>query len=391
MNCTASPRDQASLTHPTIVQFNTSPTLGGAEVYTASFSRALAQRGWPTRVLVDPVASFWRHLDFADVPHRPLPRGERVLGEDEVALIHAPLPQETLAAMAGNRVIGLAHQAIYDAAHPAYYDRADVLLAVSQHVITSLRRHGLDRVHPDPLYGVADLTRGGTAGELRQGPLFDADARKPRDRIMAAFVRARTMFAAPPHFRRKEGLTLGIVSRLAPLKQFPLLFAQLVPVLLRHPRVNLEIFGAAVGYKSLSALQDALAPLAPRVRYWGHQRDVASAYRGLDYLLTGLPEREALGLNALEACAAGTPVLAVDAPPFNETLKDGITGFFYTDPRLDSARDFERVLSGIEGGELRPRSAALAAHLAAFSASRFADRVDTAMHAILRAPRAAHI
>ncbi len=334
MSCAPSPRDPTSVARPTIVQFNTSPTLGGAEVYTASFSRALAQRGWPTRVLVDPAASFWGDLDFGDVQRRPLPRGEQVLGEGEIALIHAPLPQATLAAMAGNRMIGLAHQAMYDAARPAYYDRADVLLAVSRHVIASLRRHGLDRVHPAPLYGVADLARG-RAGELRQGPLFDADARKLRDRIMAAFVRARTVFAAPRHFQRRQGLTLGVVSRLAPLKQFPALFAHLVPVLLRHPGVNLEIFGVAVGYKSLSALQDVLAPLAPRVRFWGHQRDVANAYRGLDYLLTGLPEREALGLNALEACAAGTPVLAVDAPPFTETLKDGVTGFFYTDPRLD--------------------------------------------------------
>jgi glycosyltransferase involved in cell wall biosynthesis len=371
---------------PTIVQFNTSPTLGGAEVYTASFSRALAQRGWSTRVLVDPAASFWRDLDFGTVPHQPLPRNPHVLAKGEVALIHAPLPQAMLAAMAGNRVIGLAHQAMYDAARPAYYDRANVLLAVSQHVIDSLHRHGLDRVHPVPLYGVADLDRNGVAAQLRQGPLFDADARKPRDRIMAAFVHARTLFAAPRHFQRKEGLTLGIVSRLAPLKQFPALFGQLVPVLLRHPGVNLEIFGAAVGYKSLSVLQDVLAPLASRVRYWGHQRDVASAYRALDYLLTGLPEREALGLNALEACATGTPVLAVNAPPFNETLKDGVTGFFYTDPRLDSAKDFERVLSGIERGELRAQPAALIDHLAAFSPSRFADRIDAAMQEILGGP-----
>ena len=37
---------------PTIVQINLAPTLGGAEVFTAFMSRALAARGWPTRVLV---------------------------------------------------------------------------------------------------------------------------------------------------------------------------------------------------------------------------------------------------------------------------------------------------------------------------------------------------
>lgn len=378
------------MSRPTVVQFNTSPTLGGAEVYTAFFSRALEQRGWPTRVMVNPASSFWDDLDFGGVRRLPLRQGARALERDEIALIHAPLPRSTLAAMAGHWVIGLAHQAMYDATRPAYYDRADVLLAVSEHVIASLHRHELDRVHPVPLYGVADLARGDAAGVLRQGRLFDADAGKPRDRVLAAFARARALFAAPPHFQRKAGLTLGVVSRLAPLKQFPALFARLVPVLLRHPRVNLEIFGAAVGYKPLAALQNTLAPLAPRVRYWGHQRDIASVYRGIDYLLTGLPEREALGLNALEACVAGTPVLAIDAPPFNETLRDGITGFLYSDPRLDAGADFERVLSGIESGALNPRAGAMSEHLAVFSPSRFADRVDAAMTQILGARRAAH-
>ena len=50
---------------PTIVQINLSPTLGGAEVYTAFLSRALAQRGWPTRVLVDAKAKFWRDSNSA--------------------------------------------------------------------------------------------------------------------------------------------------------------------------------------------------------------------------------------------------------------------------------------------------------------------------------------
>ena len=152
-----------------------------------------------------------------------------------------------------------------------------------------------------------------------------------------------------------------------------------MPILTRHPRVNLEFFGAAVGYKSLTAVRRAVAPLGERVRFWGQQRDVASAYRALDYLLTGLPEREALGLNAIESCAAGTPVLAIAAPPFSETMKDGVTGFLYADPRRDGGQDFERVLTGIESGALHPDFAAAAMHLQPFSFERFADRVDSVM------------
>jgi glycosyltransferase involved in cell wall biosynthesis len=364
---------------PTIVQFNLSPTLGGAEVYTAFFSRALAARGWPTRVVVNPAARFWNDLDLGDIRRAPWGAGVNGLRNRDIALIHAPLPAVLLDALDGRYVIGLAHQAMYDATRPAYYDRADMLLAVSRHVIATLQQHGLNRVHPSPLYGVADLDRGARAAAPAPGPLFDVDARKPRDRILAVLDRARAALAAPRRYARRPGLTLGVVSRIAPLKQFPALFERLVPILTRHPGVNLELFGAAVGYKSLTAVRRAVAPLGERARFWGHQRDVASAYRALDYLLTGLPEREALGLNAIEACLAGTPVLAVAAPPFSETMRDGVTGFLYADPRRDGGQDFERVLTGIERGVLKPDRIGAATLLEAFSFPRFAERVDAVM------------
>ena len=72
---------------PTIVQFNLSPTLGGAEVYTAFFSRALEARGWPTRVVVSPGARFWDDLDFGGVTRSPLR-----LGDGAPARRHRPHP-----------------------------------------------------------------------------------------------------------------------------------------------------------------------------------------------------------------------------------------------------------------------------------------------------------
>jgi glycosyltransferase involved in cell wall biosynthesis len=372
---------------PAIVQFNLSPTLGGAEVYTAFFSRALAARGWPTRVVVNSAARFWGDLDFGGVERTPFRYGADALENGDVALVHASLPDPMLAQFAGHFVVGLAHQALYDHTRPAYYDRADQLLAVSRHVASTLHQRGLHRVHPTPLYGVADLERGGAARTIVAGALFDADARKLRDRVLTVFSRARRTIAPARRFERRSGLTLGIVSRIAPLKQFPALFERLVPILATHPGVNLEIFGTAVGHKSLAAVQDVLAPLGSRVRFWGHQRDVTTAYRALDYLLTGLPEREALGLNAIEACLAGTPVLAVAAPPFSETMKDGVTGFLYVDPRQDGGVDFERVLTGIESGALQPDRDAAKAQMDAFSLPRFADRLDLVMNDIAAAAR----
>ena len=365
---------------PTIVQFNLSPTLGGAEVYTAFFSRALESRGWRTRVVVNPAATFWGDLDFGGVPRVNFGAAAGALKPGEVALLHSPLPADALAGLADERVIGVAHQVLYDAKRPAYYDRADMLLAVSRHVIDSLLRNGLTRVHPTPLYGVADLQRGSGTGLAGQGPLFDVDARKPRDRVQGVLERMRRALSRPQAYRRLPGFTFGVVSRLAPLKQFPALFEHLAPILARQPDVNLEVFGSAVGYRPLRELRQALRPLGRRVRYWGHQRDIVSAYAAIDYLLTGLPEREALGLNALEACLAGTPVLAVAAPPFTETLKHGVTGYLYADPRTDAGADFERVLNGIRSGALVPDRAAAALHLEEFAFPRFADRI----HGVLR-------
>jgi glycosyltransferase involved in cell wall biosynthesis len=378
-------------TRPTIVQVNLSPTLGGAEVYTAFMSRALAARGWPTRVLVNTRARFWRDLDFGSVEQvrvNDAVAAAAAVAAGEIALIHASLPAPLLSTLQERApIVGVAHQAIYAGSRPAYYDSADLLLGVSKHVIKTLRDNGVANVHGEPLYGVGEIVRRHHDATPRSGPLCEWDEHKPRDRVLAFGEKVRSVFGSATTFARsceltysrRRGLTLGIVSRLAPLKQFPALFEILAPVIAAQPEVNLEIFGVAVGYKALREMRAALRPLGARARLWGHQRDVAPAYRGIDYLLTGLPEREALGLNVIESCLCGTPVLAVDAPPFTETMSDGVTGFLYTDPRRDRGQHFARILASLVDGSRKPDMARAPAHLELFSFARFADRVDGAM------------
>jgi glycosyltransferase involved in cell wall biosynthesis len=374
---------------PTIVQINLAPTLGGAEVYTAFMSRALAARGWPTRVLVRADATFWRDLDFGGVERVGVRDGLATatgLVAGDIVLTHGSLPGAVLTEL-GRRgpIVGVAHQALYNSSRPAYYDRADLLLAVSMHVIDSLRNNGVQRVYGTPLYGIGEIDRTHQQATPRRGPLCEWDLHKPRDRMLALAMRAGGALRSPTPYVRRPGLTLGIVSRLAPLKQFPAMFDLLAPVIAAQPAVNLEVFGAAVGYKALREMRRAMRPLGSRVRFWGHQRDVAQAYRSVDYLLTGLPEREALGLNVIEACLCGTPVLAVDAPPFTETMRDGTTGFLYTDPRRDQGRHFARLLAGLADGTRKPDMAKASAHLEQFSFVAFADRVDAAMRAAVAA------
>lgn len=368
---------------PTIVQVNLSPTLGGAEVYTAFMSRALALRGWPTRVMVDARATFWRDLEFGTVERVPVSgttAGAVSLATGDIVLIHGSVPEELLADLCARApMVGIAHQAIYAVSRPAYYDRADLMLGVSKYVIRTLAENGVKRVYGAPLYGVGEIERSHHEATPRRGPLCEWDEHKLRDRMLALAERLRGAVGGAAHYTRRPGLTLGIVSRIAALKQFPALFEIIVPVIAGMPGVNVEVFGVAVGYKALRELRAALHPLGGRVRFWGHQRDVAPVYRGIDYLLTGLPEREALGLNVIESCLCGTPVLAIDAPPFTETMRDGVTGFLYTDPRRDQGRHFGELLAGLADGTRKPDLSKAAAHLEFFSFGRFADRVDAAM------------
>jgi glycosyltransferase involved in cell wall biosynthesis len=103
---------------------------------------------------------------------------------------------------------------------------------------------------------------------------------------------------------------------------------------------------------------------------------VEPVYRGIDYLLTGLPEKEALGLNVIEAQACGTPVIAPAAPPFTETIVDGVTGFFYRDPREDGGEDFGRLLERLRALPARPDPRQATAHLEKFSFKSFVDRLN---------------
>jgi glycosyltransferase involved in cell wall biosynthesis len=177
---------------------------------------------------------------------------------------------------------------------------------------------------------------------------------------------------------------LGIVSRLTPIKQFPSMFDILAPVIARFPQVSLEIFGSG-GYASVRDLRASLAPILKQVRFWGYQPNVAAVYPQLDYVLSGLPEKEALGLNLIEAQYCGTPVLAVRAPPFTETVIEGQTGFFFTDPRQDGGAYFAQLLERLLAGAVRPDPRQATVHLDRFSVAVFRERVARALDAVAAA------
>ena len=372
----------------TVHQVNLQDRFGGGEVYTRFFTQALIELGYRAVLFVSRNAAFWEPL---------LPAGVELVRVGGVAEILRRLPREkslvvthtALDAAAAQWVAerhalcGFVHMPLYERDPPGYR-RYHLLLPVSRHVQDSIRRRGYGNEYAEPMYGVAAPTHAVRDDAIVARSEYNWDRRKLRDRLLGlaeSWWRRRR----PAAFQKRPGITLGIVSRLTPIKQFPLMFDRLAPAIARCPHVSLEIFGSG-GYASVRDLRASLAPIRRQVRFWGHQPNVAAVYPLLDFVLSGLPEKEALGLNLIEAQYCGTPVLAVRAPPFTETVIEAQTGFFFSDPREDAGVSFGRLLERLLAGAPRPDPRLASAHLERFSAASFRARVAQALDAAARIP-----
>ena len=356
---------------------NLQPIVGGGEIYTRALTRALVEAGAKVTLYAHPAVRLWGRMDSPGLEVVRVENENRLEeclpAKDALVLTQSPITSPCVERMAArHRIAGFAHMPMIQRSAEGLR-HYHLILTVSRYCIDLLRATGLAQVYPEPVYGTADLVRGDDP-IVRHTP-YIVDRRKFRDVLLGGFsALAGVANRTAEQFRRKPGLTLGLVSLIGPIKQFPEMFSILAPILARRPSVNLEIFGAG-GYAQVRDLRRALALLGSRARYWGYQTNVGAIYPQLDYLMTGLPEKEALGLNALEAQACGTPVLAPDAPPFTETVVDGASGFRYRDPRQDGGRHFEQVLDEILGGRARPDPRIAAReHLAQFSYAALVER-----------------
>lgn len=366
----------------TCYQINLMQGYGGGEVYTRFFTRAVHKAGWHAVVFAHPNGPLYRRLQEDGVELVAAESFASIAGQlppsPSLIISHTPALDGLVPELAAHYWASFAHMP-QTGRNPEAYRATDRVMGVSVYVNDTLRQAGIQQVWAEPMYGIADLVPRGTSaskGIIRHS-CYDWDKRKVRDRLMGlaepVVELATRSLRKHETYRKRAGLTLGIVSRLTPIKQFPLLFEYLVPVLQQYDQVNLEIFGSG-GYRSVADLRRVLAPLGARVRFWGQQSNVAEIYKQIDYLLSGLPEKEALGLNLIEAQACGTGVLAVNAPPFTETVRHGVTGWLYTDPRTDDGKAFAQRLQQLLEGERLDRHEA-ADHLAQFSEEAFEKRV----------------
>lgn len=376
-------------------QINLQKAVGGGEVYTRWFTRALADAGARVTLHVDPANPFWRGLESgririlgatsADQIARRLPAGGALI------ITQNRIPEELARLAVRDHVLtGFAHMPMLGRSAGEFAAYA-MVYTVSDYCIDLLREAGVAQTYPVPLYGTGEIDRrhGTNDDSIRARSPYHWDRRKGRDRLLCLLEPLARAFRSRAAFSRRPGLTLGIVSLISPIKQFPALFTLLAPQLARLPQVNLEIFGDG-GYAQVRDLRRALAPVAKRARFWGYQADARAIYPRLDYLMTGLPEKEALGLNVLESQMLGTPVLAPRAAPFTETMVEGRSGFFYRDPREDQGRAFGELLATLVAGRERPDPRTAASHLARFSYAAMVERTKNLLaHVAKQFPRIA--
>jgi len=344
---------------------NLQSIVGGGEMYTRSLTRSLLDAGARVTLYVHPANRFWDDLPVERMTVEDESElAVRLPARDATLFVHTKLAEKTAKELSARHFLaGFAHLPMHQR-EPGWLNHCALVLTVSNYCIDLLRRAGVENLYPEPMYGMADVARGDPAAPVLAKSPYMWDRRKARDRLLGS-LQPLFGLSKEPEYAKRPGLTLGIVSLIVPIKQFPLLFSFLAPILARHA-VNVEIFGAG-GFAQVRDLKKELVPLAERVRFWGYQENVAAVFPRIDYLLAGLPEKEALGLNVLEAQMCGTPVLAPRAPPFTETVLDGHTGYLYRDPREDGGAAFELLIREILEKKLRPDPRLAIAHLERFS------------------------
>jgi glycosyltransferase involved in cell wall biosynthesis len=188
------------------------------------------------------------------------------------------------------------------------------------------------------LHGVAGAEMGRSAQILRFSALTVAVSEAVREEVIAhGLDSARVSVilngvspAEPLDDARRSayleelslrGPVVAAVGRLAPEKAYDRFLAAAALVLADRPEVTFLVVGDGALRAPLEQQARDLG-IADSVRFAG-LRDDARALIALADLLVFSSEREGLSIAALEALAAGTPVLAPDVPGMHELLASG--------------------------------------------------------------------
>jgi glycosyltransferase involved in cell wall biosynthesis len=207
------------------------------------------------------------------------------------------------------------------------------------------------RVHADRLVANSEATARNLLGERADeatvipnavGAAFFEESRSRRE--------ARSVFGLPP-----EEPIVGVPATLRPMKGHPFFFDAVAPVLRERPELRVAVTGE--GTDAFTArLEGQIRDLGieGQVEMLGWVEDMPAFYRACD--LVCLPSRaESFGRTAIEAFAAGTPVVATAVGGLQDIVADGETGLLV--PYGDEEALAEAVRRGLGDADLRERLA----------------------------------
>ncbi len=197
-------------------------------------------------------------------------------------------------------------------------------------------------------HAVADSFRTAGIAPERIATIVNGVSHRPPARARAALRLEWALGEAP---------VLLMAARFAPQKGHALLLDALPAILAAHPGCAVLLAGDGPLLREVAGAIHA-RKLAGNVRLLGRREDIAELMTAADLLM--LPSRfEGLSLAALEAMAAGLPVVAAAAAGNAEMIEHGVSGWLA--PPGDAAAFAATVLAALADGEHRARVAAAAA------------------------------
>lgn len=205
----------------------------------------------------------------------------------------------------------------------ALYRRTDAIIAVSRQIEERCRLAGIESERIFRVSGVVDL------GRFTE----PADPAKVRDELGLD-----SGAASDP--------VIGTVARLAHNRGHELLIRGFRGLLPRYPRARLLLVGKGEARPRLEALVRELG-LEREIRFTGYRdSDLPNVLHALDtFVLMGTGSDESCRA-ALEAMAAGRPVVARRVGALPEAIEHGVTGLLVDDERPESVEAALAALAG---------------------------------------------
>ena len=202
-----------------------------------------------------------------------------------------------------------------------------------------------------------------------------ANSRHVARRILKYYGREAEVIYPPvhtkmfSHVKRSPGEAFLMVGRLIAYKRFDLGIEAA-----RRAGVLLRIVGDGPEYKNLKRLA------GPNVTFLGElpeDRDLAQEYARCRALL--FPQEEDFGIVAVEAMAAGAPVIARNIGGAQETVLDGKTGLLLDDDRPDT---WAAALEAFRDDKFQQE--AICQHARQFDTERFCNAMRELIHRTIR-------